>query len=137
MRIYEAIAIACEARRNCESSGNREWEDRWYDRIRSIQRNFLPSGSGFDTGTEIDMDSTAKQIKLAVGFHHMDDGGSYDGWTDHIIYVRPNLAHRIDLSISGRNRNDIKSYIGDTFHAALDAGITWEEIDEQGGISST
>lgn len=129
MRVYEAIAIACEARRNCEASGNREWEDRWYDRIRRIQREFLPSGSGFDVGCEIDMDSTSKQIKIATGFHHMDEGGSYDGWTDHIVRVRPNLAHRFELTISGRDRGDIKSYIGETIHDWLDRPIEWNEID--------
>src|SRR6516162_8259207 len=33
---------------------NPEWYERWSDRIRDIEHNLLPSGSGIDSGTKID-----------------------------------------------------------------------------------
>jgi hypothetical protein len=49
----------------------------------------------------------------------MNDAGYYDGWTYHVVTVRPSLAFEIDLRVSGPNRNDIKSHIAETFHHAL------------------
>lgn len=129
MRVYEAIAIACEAWQNCQNIGNEEWEYRWDKRVLAIQNNILPSGSGFDNGSQIDMDSTPLCLCIVTAFHHMNEGGFYDGWTDHIVRVRPNLARRYDMTISGRNPNDIKSYIHQSMCFALDKEITWEEID--------
>ena len=54
-----------------------------------------------------------------VDFHHMDDNGYYDGWTEHVVTVKPSLCFDIEISVSGRNRNGIKEYILDTFHHLL------------------
>lgn len=130
MRLYEAIAIARDSKENCIAAGNLEWAERWEDRLWRIERNFLPSGSGFDNGSTIDRSATnAKRIVILTAFHHMNENGYYDGWSEHVIRVTPNLARRFDMTISGRNRNEIKDYIGDTIHAALDAEITWEQLD--------
>ena len=61
----------------------------------------------------------------------MNDAGSYDGWTDHVITVRPSLAFGFELKISGPNRNDIKEYIHDTFDTALSAEIDDAELVEK------
>jgi hypothetical protein len=73
-----------------------------------------PSGSGFDAGTQIDEDRS-DVLRFATSYHHMNDGGMYDGWTEHVIRVKPSLAWGFDLTVSGPNRNDIKDYIADVF----------------------
>ena len=57
----------------------------------------------------------------------MNENGFYDGWTDHTLTVRPSLVHGIELEISGRNRNDIKEYLHETFHSALFDLIDWNK----------
>lgn len=120
-KIYVHIANMLCAIENCQQSNNREWEIRWNDALTAIEENALPSGSGFDSGTTIDRDkSNATRIVLHTSYHHMNDGGMYDGWTDHTITIRPDFASGFDMRISGRNRNDIKEYMYDVFRAALE-----------------
>lgn len=122
MRLYAKLASLIEARANCKRSGNSEWFTKHTDRILAIVRHCLPSGSGYDNATTIDLDrSTEEKIVLDTAFHHMDEFGSYDGWTHHSVTVRPSLAHGFYLTISGRNRNEIKEYIAETFHSVLSA----------------
>lgn len=83
-------------------------------------QSLLPSGSGFDAGTKIDLDrSTPEKIVLNTSFHHMDEHGYYCGWTEHTVTVRPSFLWDFDIHVSGRDRNGIKEYIAETFHFAL------------------
>lgn len=93
----------------------------------------MPSGSGIDSGTKLDYGrSTPDKLVFTMSFHHMNDSGMYDGWTDHSITVKPSLVYGIEIGISGRNRNDIKDYLGDTYHAAL----TYVVDDAQEALAS-
>lgn len=76
----------------------------------------LPSGSGFNSGCKLDDSSKPDRLVISADFHHMDENGSYDGWTTHQVIVTPSLAYGYNLRVTGRNRNDIKSYIADVFH---------------------
>lgn len=116
MRIYQRIAQLLTAISNCRESGNAEWQDRHALRLRTLMRETAPSGSGIDCGTKLMGDSTPEKLRFAVDFHHMNEGGMYDGWTEHVVTVRPSLAFNITLSISGRDRAGIKEYLGDTMH---------------------
>lgn len=119
MNTVQAIANALYARENCRKSGNVEWFARWTERLGDLASS-LPSGAGIDCGTTIDLErSTPNRIILALSFHHMDDGGMYDGWTDHEIWVRPDFALGMTLRITGRDRNGIKDYLGDVYAEAL------------------
>ena len=85
----------------------------------------LPSGSGIDSGCKIDLDSsTSEKIVITFGFHHMNDGGYYDGWTEHKLTVKPSFLFGIDLKISGRDRNQIKDYLYDLFSFELKKEIS-------------
>jgi hypothetical protein len=113
--LYAAIATAIGALARCKASNNTEWVDRWTDELKQAE-NKLPSGSGFDSGTTLDLDaSTSEKLVFRTSFHHMDENGCYDGWTEHTITVRPSLEFGFNLTISGRNRNDIKSYMAEQF----------------------
>jgi len=121
MKLYQKIAQLVVARHNCIEMGNSDWLMNHSNELDFIAKNQLPSGSGIDCGTTIDADaSNAKQIVLELSFHHMDDCGYYDGWTAHTIKVRP-AFDGIDLTISGRNRNEIKDYLHDVYHTVLTA----------------
>lgn len=99
--------------------GNQTGIGEWIEKFLAAAE-ILPSGSGIDAGTTIDLAaSTPDRIVLTMSFHHMNDGGFYDGWTDHTIVVRPSLAFGVDLRVTGRNRNEIKDYLHDVYALAL------------------
>lgn len=116
--LYREIASLLKAIENCKRSGNSEWFEKHHERLRGLLE-MLPSGSGIDRGTRLE-ESACKPGKLVftLGFHHMNDVGMYDGWTEHVLTVTPSFDG-IDLHISGRNRNDIKEYLYETYHYAL------------------
>jgi hypothetical protein len=119
MPLYKALAMTLNARKNCIESGNKEWEEKHEETLDKLSQ-YLPSGSGIDNGTTLDKDASSEdKLIFTFGFHHMNEGGMYDGWTEHKLVVRPSLAFGITMSISGRNRNEIKEYLHDTYHQAL------------------
>lgn len=120
MPVYRALATTIEARQNCLKSGNTEWQGRHSETILQIVENCLPSGSGIDCGTKIDLDqSTPDSLVFDVDYHHMNDGGYYDGWTQHRVIVTPSLAREISIRITGPDRNEIKEYLYECYHSAL------------------
>lgn len=101
----------------------KEWAEKWSDKAESLVKEHMPSGGGFDSGTELDFSlSTPEKLVFHTSFHHMVDG-SYDGWTEHTVKVQPSMIHGFTMSISGRNRRDIKDYIHESFHVALSSPI--------------
>ena len=109
-----------DARLTCIARDNHEWLAKHTERIEALVKEHLPSGAGFDHGTSLDLDaSTGEKLVFNTAFHHMNDGGFYDGWTEHHVICTPSLAHDFSLKISGRNRNDIKEHIHEVFSIAL------------------
>jgi hypothetical protein len=116
--LYRLIASTLQAIRNCEKAGNSEWFDKHHESLRELIA-LLPSGSGIDNGTRIEEDCCREErLVFTLGFHHMNDNGMYDGWTEHTLTVVPSFDG-IDLKISGRDRNGIKEYLYETYHYAL------------------
>jgi len=92
--------------------------------------NFLPHGSGVDCGTTINIDkSTANRIVLEFAFHHMNEHGYYDGWTEHTCIITPDIRFGIEVRITGKDRNQIKDYLHDLFHYAVNQQITYSFQD--------
>ncbi len=88
------------------------------DVLTALVVEYLPSGSGFDSGTTLDIPkSHPTKLVFNTSFHHMAYGVS-DGWTDHTVTAQPTFSGLM-LRVSGRNRNGIKDYIYETFDAAL------------------
>lgn len=122
--LYALLAQLIDARARCQRDGNTEWESRHGERIRMLGRDYLPHGSGLDSGTTVDLDaSTGERLVIRADFHHMDEYGSYDGWTEHTVIVTPSLAFGFLVRITGRDRNSIKEYLHDVFHTALGAEV--------------
>jgi len=118
MTTAQHLSQLLAARDNCRTSGNAEWYQRHTDAINDLMAE-APSGAGFDNGTTIDLDASKPQrLVFDTAFHHMTDTGMYDGWTEHTIVVRPTFDG-FAMTIGGRNRNDIKDLIGQTFDTWL------------------
>lgn len=124
--LYQVLASLIDAHARCmERSGHAdEWRKRYRDRIKALVRDKMPSGSGCDIGTKIDLEtSKPDRLVFCVEFHHMDDHGHYDGWTSHEVIVTPSLQFGISLRITGRNRNEIKDHLHEIFDLSLRAEV--------------
>ena len=126
-KLYQEIASRVDARLTCERVGNAEWFQKHSDTVNELIADFLPSGSGWDNGTKIDWDkSTDEKLVFFGSFHHMDENGSYNGWTEHTITVKASLMHGLRIQIGGRNRNDIAEYLHEMFGVALQQDVYWD-----------
>ncbi len=115
-KLYAQLAMLICARLNCISKGNSEWEAKHEEQILSIVKDTAPSGSGIDCGTKINLDDSApEKLVFDFSYHHMNDGGYYDGWTEHRLIVTPSLQFGCNLKITGKDRNDTKEYLHEVY----------------------
>ena len=117
MKLYEAIA------QNSRLLTIDHFADSANERLSRIVA-LLPSGSGFDAGTKLESADDSR-IVFSTSFHHMDENGFYDGWTEHKVTARASLTGGLRIHVSGRNRNNIKDYIADVFHVMLSESFDW------------
>jgi hypothetical protein len=97
MKVYQKIAETCnwiQALERTEAISDQEkWESIAWNRLKNIEDNYLMSGSGFDAGTCIlEAQSSSKKIVLHSSFHHMNENGMYDGWSEFDIIITPVLT---------------------------------------------
>lgn len=119
-QIYSELALLIGARANCERTGNTAWHATHTERAEDIVKEFLPRGSSWNCGTKLDFDaSTSEKLVFRGAWYHADGHDVYNDWTEHTITVRPSLQFGFVITISGRNRNDIKDYLGELFDCAL------------------
>lgn len=115
------IASIAQAYRNCIASNN-DYAEKHLETLGDLVKR-LPSGSGIDNGSIISLDkSNDSKVVIVTAFHHMDENGFYDGWTEHNIIITPAFTG-INMRITGANKNDIKSYLVDLFSDALLAEV--------------
>lgn len=108
MRVTVASAIASLVDRN-----KRGFVDRPF--IRDFVKDYMPSGSGFDAGVSVCFDKTNDtRLVFLTSFHHMNENGFYDGWTQHEVIVRP-AFDGVDVRVGGVNKNAIKDHIHESF----------------------
>jgi hypothetical protein len=118
--IIKHIARNLEWYRNLKESD--EWMGECLSRIYRLNKE-LPNGSGIDAGCEIDeKKSTKNKIVISFGFHHMDENGMYDGWTNHDLIIRPDFDG-FKIKITGPNRNFVKGYLYELFEYELQKQI--------------
>ena len=118
--LYQVLATKVSAYLNCVATGNAQWRDRHVEEADRLVRERMPSGSGFDNGTKLDWDaSRSDRLVFTTAFHHMDEHGGYTRWTEHTVTVRADLCSGFTLVVGGKDHNDIKDYIAETFHDAL------------------
>jgi hypothetical protein len=123
--LYEVLSSCLLQRENCKAHWNEKYFEISTERILSLVKEYLPSGSGVDSGTTIDLEkSTSEKFVFQADFHHMDDFGSYAGWSEHTVTIKPSLFDKFTVSVSGRNRNDIKDHLAEMFYFALREKVT-------------
>lgn len=94
--------------------------------------NLLPSGSGIDSGCEIDEEkSTKNKIVIHSSFHHLNENGFYCGWSNFDVIVTPDLVYGFSLKIVGRNAiypafSFTKEYLYSVFYDTLNENIDWQ-----------
>jgi len=124
--VYQELISKIVAMENCEKTGNTEWYDNHSLAIHDIEMDNLPSGSGIDSGTRVNLDkTTANKLVLDSSYHCMNQDGFYDGWIDFTVTVTPSLLSGIDIDIKGnfsQRHNkyaDVKEYLQDVFSMSL------------------
>lgn len=122
-KLYQEISSRLQAIENCVHHENEEWLLNHREVVNQIFYHG-PSGSGIDCGTKLSFeDSNPEKLVLLVSFHHMNEGGYYDGWTEHKVIVTPSLQHGFNIRITGKNRNDIKEYLHEVYYTWLDEEV--------------
>lgn len=101
------------------TDGREKRADSIFSDLRTWVKRNGPSGSGIEMGTALSEKSTPEQIVFGTHFHHVDEHGGYDGWTEHSVRVKASLLFGIDITVGGRNRNDIKDYLGELYQQWL------------------
>lgn len=105
---------------------SKSYSEVWAGLVEDVE-NALPSGSGFDSGCKFDVSaSRPDKLVFTTSFHHMNDAGMYDGWTDHKVTVVPSLMFGFELRVSGKDRDGIKDYIAEAFQSVLDTWVVTE-----------
>lgn len=116
--VYKFIATQLSRVKNLENS-NAPRSSKVFDALCAWVKKNGPSGSGIDMGTALSETSTMDCIVLGTHFHHMDEHGGYDGWTDHMVRCKASMLFGIDVTVSGRDRNQIKEYLGEMYQRWL------------------
>ena len=124
--LIDTIAMECQRHYNLSKMANvlrdvpaQERADNCRFSMGGLE-DFLPSGAGFDNGTDIVLErSGLTQVFLTTSFHHMNDVGFYTQWSSHDVIIRPRFGLGFEITVRGRNVREIKDYIADTFTAAL------------------
>lgn len=119
MKVYQKIAHLLQAIENCSAQENIEWQEKHTETLQTIERDYLPHGSGFDWGCKILETSTPQCIRISADWHRMNEGGFYCGRSDFVVVVRPCLLFDFVCTVRGRDWNGTKEYISDTFHHVL------------------
>jgi hypothetical protein len=130
-KVYQELASLVIARQNCIKSNNTEWFNRHSEKIEHIIKNYLPSGSGIDSGIKIDLEkSNDQKLVFYSSYHNMDENGFYDGWSDFKLIVIPSLCFGFNLKIVGNfgKYQDTKDYLCELFNIDLDQELK-EEIN--------
>ena len=116
--VAQTINCIIVAYNNCLKC-NLEWAAKHLETLKWIEKQFLPHGSGFDSGTKIIIDDCDEnEIVLDTNYHHMNDNGMYDGWTEHKVVIKPDWRG-VSIKITGKDKNGIKEYMYEVFDQAL------------------
>src|SRR5882672_3309038 len=80
-KLVAILASTVDAYHRCRGTGN-AFAGKHSDMLCELVIEHMPSGSGFDAGTILDLEkSTGEKLVFITSFHHMNEHGSYDGWT--------------------------------------------------------
>lgn len=113
--IYHALTNVARTMKNPDALHSAvDYQTQMMDTLTKL----APSGSGFDRGTQFNVTRSGDtRLVFNTAFHHMNEHGYYDGWTEHEVIVTPVLSiSGISVRVTGKDKNNIKEYIHDTFY---------------------
>lgn len=124
--VYQRIAQLMDQRLYCLGQDNMEKYNKYSDHeeeIEKICKEHMPSGSGFDCGTKFNFDkSNTERLVFDIGYHHMDEHGFYDGWSELTVKIYPSFYNHFYMKITGSRRKDRsinKDFFWDTMYYHL------------------
>jgi hypothetical protein len=130
-KIYEHIAnIAYQINK----SSSEYWKDIWEQDLEHLERNYLPSGSGFDAGCSINLVETkVNRLVIDFDYHHMDQNGYYNGWSHNQLILTASLVWDFDIRIVNRKgghriQSYDRDYFIDVFNYALNQELDITEL---------
>ena len=133
MYLFSKIANTVQALYACEKDlENNPWRSDTIqmhrDKLSTYEEEYLPSGSGIDSGCKIcpeastiRIDNLQGSVVIDSSFHYMDEVGYYRGWQDFRVSVLPSLIGFIELKIYP---------IGDRLTFSDDDDPVWEMIED-------
>jgi hypothetical protein len=117
-KIYRTL----QAEDSCKKVNNTQWQKNHSYYLDELEKNYLPHGSGIDSGCTIDREFKKDRIVINVPFHNMDENGFYCGWSEFKIICKPEFDS-ISLRITGKDKYYVKDYLYDLFHNCLEQEI--------------
>ena len=133
-KLYVALASLCQIRNTLRDKP--QFDDRTREQLHHVEdeidrlvKTHLPSGSGFDSGTQMaETETPHNLLTFQTDFHHLNEHGYYTHWSHHMIRVTPSFTG-IVVKVGGRNdKNDIKGYIEEQFYYALEDDVSYSVI---------
>jgi len=125
-RIYRTI----QAKENCIKDNKQDWINNHEFSLYEMERNYLPHGSGIDSGCTIDREFKENRIVINVPYHLMDENGFYCGWQDFKIICKPSFDG-IDMKITSnvKDKYFLKEYLYDLFDNCLNEEIEFSPVN--------
>lgn len=131
--VKPAVYFISQSLLNLRNSSNPDTDD-----LESLVKQFMPSGSGIDCGTKLDIEkSTPTKLVFTFDYHHMNEHGYYCGWTSHKLIVTPTFDD-FDMQIIGQHPSKTKhqtdwfhAYLYDTFRHALSSRFEYSVDTER------
>lgn len=125
--LYKHIAGRLQAMDNCRKSNNDEWLENHRQMAISLVNEYMPSGSGIDSGMRLEFsDSTAERLVFHFDYHHMQDG-YYTHWSSHVMTVTASLVNGINIRITKDGERD--SSLFDYLYEVMEYALT-QEVDD-------
>lgn len=129
MKLYEQMARTMVAWKNCIQANNIEWKNNHAQTMVTLM-DLLPHGSGIDSSWNTDVEKCGDdRLEFYCAFHHMNEGGYYDGWTEFTVIVKPSLMFGCHVKITGpfpRKYSDTRDYLHEIIEYALTRELSKE-----------
>ena len=124
MQVYRQLAQWSRNYRQVQDEDMRNSYEEW---ITKLVREYLPYGSGVDSGVTLDLNaSSADRLVFWSSFHMMNDNGFYMGWWDFKVIVTPSMVLDFEIRVTSKQKDKrlLRPYITELFSDSLSQVVT-------------
>ena len=114
MKLYEKIYQTLQALNNCKKENKEKWINKHIEKL-DTYNNLLPSGSGINNGSYIDIDNIKNETITISSSYDTMKNDMYDKTIVFKIIVKPSLFDNIDIKITPITELK-KAYVDDYIH---------------------